>query len=286
MKNFVKVLAIALLYSASVKAQLNLPPASTDAEFKQQIGFGEVEIKYSRPSARGRVIFGGLVPFGELWRTGAHDATTIRFSEAVKLNDNDIPAGTYSLFTIPNQNEWTIVINKAAEMHGTSDYTQEQDLLRFAAKPEKSARYYETFTIEVNDLSKDEAGLFLLWENTQVKLTIKMNVDEKVMAEIDDRINVKKEDRPSLFYQSSSYYFNNNKDLKQAYAWVQIANSKAQDAAYLQLQAKIEAAMNDYATALKTLKASTDLAITKKLDQVIVTNEKLRIEWETKIGKK
>ena len=286
MKRIIIVLAIALVYSVSVKAQLNLPPASTDAEFKQQIGFGEVEIKYSRPSARGRVIFGGLVPFGELWRTGAHDATTIRFSEAVKLNDNDIPAGTYSLFTIPNQNEWTIVINKAAEMHGTSDYTQEQDLLRFAAKPEKSARYYETFTIEVNDLSKDEAGLFLLWENTQVKLTIKMNVDEKVMAEIDDRINVKKEDRPSLFYQSSSYYFNNNKDLKQAYAWVQIANSKAQDAAYLQLQAKIEAAMNDYATALKTLKASTDLAITKKLDQLIVANEKLRVDWAAKTSKK
>jgi Protein of unknown function (DUF2911) len=274
------------VYAGSVNAQLNLPPASTDATFKQQIGFGEVELKYSRPSARGRLIFGGIVPYGEIWRTGAHDATTIKFSEAVKLNGNDIPAGTYSFFTIPNQNEWTIVINKATEMHGTSDYTQEQDLVRFTAKPEKSARYYETFTIEVNDLTKEEAGLFLLWENTQVKLTIKMNVDEKVMAEINDRINVKKEDRASLFYQSSSYYFSNNKDLKQAYAWVQIANSKAQDAGYLQLQAKIEAAMNDYATALKTLKASTNLATTKKLDQVIVANEKLRIEWETKTGKK
>lgn len=282
----ITIVVLLVSFVGLAQAQLNIPPASPDAEFKQQIGFGEVEVKYSRPSARGRVIFGGLEPYGQMWRTGAHDATTIRFSEAVKLNGNDIPAGTYSLFTIPNQNEWTIIINKIAEMHGTSDYAQEQDLVRFAAKPEKSARYYETFTIEVNDLSKDEAGLFLLWENTQVKLTIKMNVDEKVMAEIDDRINVKKEDRPSLFYQSSSYYFNNNKDLKQAYAWVQIANSKAQDAAYLQLQAKIEAAMNDYATALKTLKASTDLAITKKLDQVIVTNEKLRIEWETKIGKK
>jgi len=267
-------------------AQLNMPPASPDAEFKQQIGFGEVEVKYSRPSARGRVIFGGLEPFGKMWRTGAHDATTIRFSESVKLNGNDIPAGTYSLFTIPDQNEWIIIINKANEMHGTSDYAQEQDLVRFTTKPEKSARYYETFTIEVNDLSKEEAGLFLLWENTQVKLTIKMNVDEKVMAEINDRINVKKEDRASLFYQSNAYYFNNNKDLKQAYAWVQVANSKAQDAGYLQLQAKIEAAMNDYASALKTLKASTDLATTKKLDQVIEANEKLRIEWATKSGKK
>lgn len=282
----ITVVVLLLSFVGLAQAQLNIPPASPDAEFKQQIGFGEVEVKYSRPNARGRVIFGGLEPYGQMWRTGAHDATTIRFSEAVKLNGNDIPAGTYSLFTIPNQNEWTIVINKAAEMHGTSDYTQEQDLVRFAAKPEKSARYYETFTIEVNDLSKDEAGLFLLWENTQVKITIKMNVDEKVMAEINDRINVKKEDRASLFYQSSSYYFNNNKDLKQAYAWVQIANSKAQDAAYLQLQAKIEAAMNDYATALKTLKASTDLAITKKLDQLIVANEKLHVDWAAKTSKK
>lgn len=282
----ITIVVLLVSFVGLAQAQLNIPPASPDAEFKQQIGFGEVEVKYSRPSARGRVIFGGLEPYGQMWRTGAHDATTIRFSEAVKLNGNDIPAGTYSLFTIPNQNEWTIIINKIAEMHGTSDYAQEQDLVRFAAKPEKSARYYETFTIEVNDLSKDEAGLFLLWENTQVKITIKMNVDEKVMAEINDRINVKKEDRASLFYQSSSYYFSNNKDLNQAYAWVQIANSKAQDAAYLQLQAKIEAAMNDYATALKTLKASTDLAITKKLDQLIVANEKLHVDWATKTSKK
>ncbi len=286
MKRIVTLLLITVLYSGSVKAQLSLPNASPDAEFKQQIGFGEVEVKYSRPNARGRVIFGSLVPFGELWRTGAHDATTIRFSEAVKLNDNDIPAGTYSFFTIPNQKEWTIVINKATEMHGTSDYTQEQDLVRFTAKAEKSARYYETFTIEVNDFAKEEVALFLLWENTQVKLTIRMNVDEKIMAEINDRINVKKEDRASLFYQSSAYYFNNNKDLNQAYAWVQVANSKAQDAGYLQLQAKIEAAFNDYTSALKTLKASTDLATAKKLDQIIAANEKLHAEWVTKSGKK
>jgi len=210
----ITIVVLLVSFAGLAQAQLNVPPASPDAEFKQQIGFGEVEIKYSRPSARGRVIFGGLEPYGQMWRTGAHDATSIRFSEAVKLNGNDIPAGTYSLYTIPNQNEWTIIINKIADMHGTSDYAQEQDLVRFSVKPEKSARYYETFTIEVNDLSKDEAGLFLLWENTQVKITIKMNVDEeKVMAEINDRINVKKEDRASLFYQSSSYYFNNNKDL-------------------------------------------------------------------------
>lgn len=287
MKSMKPLLLVATLLAFQyTQAQLNLPNASPDAEFKQQVGFGEVEVKYSRPSARGRVIFGGLLPFGELWRTGAHDATTLHFSEPVKLNGYDIPADTFSLFTIPNQNEWTIIINKTAKMHGSSDYTQEQDLVRFTAKPEKSARYYETFTIEINDFSKDEASLYLLWENTQVKLTIKANVDEKVMAEINDRINVKKEERPSLFYQSSLYYFNNNKDLKQAYAWVQTANGKTQDAGYLQLQAKIEATMNDYTSAFKTLKASTDLATTKKQEQIIAANDKLRIEWTAKTGKK
>lgn len=286
MKKRISLAALILIISSSLFAQLNLPNASPDAVFKQQVGFMEVEVKYSRPSARGRLVFGGLIPFGEMWRTGAHDATTIRFSENVKLSGNDIPAGTYSLFTIPGQDEWTIVINKTPEMHGTSDYTQEQDLVRFMVKPEKSARYYETFTIEVNDFGKDEAGLFLIWENTQVKFVIKTYVDEKVMAEINERINVKKEDRPSLFYQSSLYYFNNNKDLKQAYAWIQIANGKAQDAGYLQLQAKIEAALGDFAVALKTLKASTELATTKKLDQIVIANEKLQAEWSMKSGKK
>ena len=286
MKRIVIVLAIALVYSVSVKAQLNFPPASTDATFKQQIGFGDVEVKYSRPSARGRVIFGGLVPFGELWRTGAHDATTIKFSEAVKLNNNDIPAGTYSFFTIPTQNEWTIIINKATEMHGTSEYAQDQDVLRFTVKSEKSARYYETFTIELNDVTKDATSLFLIWENTQVKIPIQSYADEKVMAEINDRINIKKEDRPSLFYQSSLYYFNNNKDTKQAYAWIQIATSKSQDAGYLQLRAKIEAALENYPAALKSLKSSTELAKSKKLDQIVSANEKLVEEWSKKTASK
>ena len=276
----------AALTSTFAMAQLNLPNPSPDAEFKQQVGFTEVLVKYSRPNARGRVIYGQLVPFGELWRTGAADATTIHFSDAVKLNGNDIPAGTYTLFTVPKENEWTIVVNKATEMHGTSDYKQEQDLVRFTAIPEKSPRYYESFTIEINDLGKDEAALMIIWENTLVKVSIKTNVDEKVMAEINDRINVKKEDRPSLFHQSALYYFNNNKDLKQAYAWSQTANAKAQDAGYLQLQAKIEASMGNYTAALKTLKSSTDLATTKKLDQIVSANEKLRTEWSAKSDKK
>jgi hypothetical protein len=266
--------------------QLNLPNASPDQEFKQHLGFTEVQVKYSRPSARGRTIFGDLVPYDQLWRTGAHDATTIWLSDSIMINGVNIPSDTFSLFTIPGKSEWTIIFNKVPEMHGTSDYAEANDQLRFKVKSEKAPRFYETFTIEINDLTKDGAFVYLLWENTLVKFPIQSYADQKVMAEIADRINVKKEEKASLYYQASLYYFNNNKDLNQAYEWVKVANGKTQDAAYLQLQAKLEAAQRRASEALVTLSKSTELAKAKKLEPILKANEKLAQDWSNKKSKK
>ena len=286
MKTAIVTLSMLFCLAGQTLAQLNLPNASPDGEFKQEVGFTEVHVKYSRPSVKGRTIFGGLIPYGELWRTGAHDATTIRFSDTVKLNGNAIPRGTYSFFTIPDQKEWTVILNKDTAMHGTSEYKQENDLVRFKVAAAKPARFYETFTIEVNDVTKDGASLYVTWENTQLRLDITTNADEVVMAEINNRINVKKEDRASLFYQSALYYFNNGKDQKQAYEWIQIANKKGQDPMHLQLQAKIEGALNNYEAAIANARASSELAKAKKLDQIIAANEKLIQEWTSKSKKK
>jgi hypothetical protein len=282
-KSFIILVFILLTFESY--SQLNFPNSSPDGHIKQEIGFVELEINYSRPGAKGRKIFGELVPFGALWRTGAHDATTIRFSEDVQLNDNLIPAGEYSLFTIPNDNEWIIVLNKETEMHGTAGYNEENDLIRFSVVPQKSARYYESFTIEINDIIKDEAGLYIIWENTEVKLNIRTNSDMKIMAEINERINIKKEDRPSLYYQSSMYYFNNNKDLKQALEWIKIANQKTDDFMYLQLQAKIEAALGDHKSAIKTAKSSSELAKVKQMDNVALANNELIQQWSSMLKK-
>lgn len=277
----VLILIFACVTSLSF-GQLNLPNASPDHELKQQVGFTEVQIKYSRPSARGRTIFGDLVPYDQLWRTGAHDATTIWFSDSVRINGVNIPSDTFSVFSIPGKSEWEIIFNKVPEMHGTSDYAETNDQLRFKVKSEKAPRFYETFTIEINDFTKDGAIMYLLWENTQVKFPIQTYADQKVMAEIADRINVKKEEKPSLYYQASLYYFNNNKDFNQAYEWIKYANSKSQDAAYLQLQAKIEASQGRDAEALTTLSKSTELAKAKKLEPIIKANEKFAAEWSGK----
>lgn len=275
------LLFLACITSVSF-GQLNLPAASPDQEIRQQIGFVDVQVKYSRPSTRGRIIFGDLVPFDQLWRTGAHDATTIWFSDSVRVNDVNIPSDTFSLFTIPGKSEWTIILNKIHEMHGASDYAEANDQLRFNVKAEKAPRFYETFTIDINDFTNDGAFVYLLWENTQVKFPIRTYADQKVMKEIADKTSSKTEVKPGIFYQASLYYFNNKKDLGQAYEWVKVANSKSQEAAWLQLQAKIEAVQGRHAEALTTLSRSTELARAKKLESVIKTNEGLAAEWNNK----
>jgi hypothetical protein len=201
------------------------------------------------------------------------------------LNGNHIQEGEYSIFTIPGKEEWTIILNKETEMHGTAGYDEAEDLIRFKVASDKTGRFYENFTIEFDEVVKDKANLYFAWENTQVKLPITTDSDAVIMAEIHERINIKKEDRPSLYFQSSMYYFNNNKDLKQALEWIRFANKNSEDFMYIQLQAKIEAALGEHKSAIKTLKASSDLAKKKEILKVVQENEALLAEWNVKSKK-
>ncbi len=169
--NMLCLLATAILAQESAKKSL---PKSYEAAFTQQFGDSEIQVAYARPLARGRKIFGGLIPFDSLWRTGAGDCTTIKFKEEVIVGDKKIGAGKYSLFTIPSANEWTIILNSETTMHGTSGYDAQKDVHRFKVKSEKTDRFYENFTIEINDINtKGEASLNLIWENTMVKVPLK-----------------------------------------------------------------------------------------------------------------
>jgi hypothetical protein len=261
-------------------AQLNLPEPSPMNSFKQKVGFTDVSAIYSRPCARGRKIFGGLVPFNELWRTGASDATVIRFSESVTLEGNKIEAGSYSLFSIPSENEWTIILNKDTAMHGTSNYTQELDVVRFKVKAEKSARYYENFTIEVSDIIQNNAVLYLIWENTQVRVNITTNTDEKIVAEIQQKMQSSKNDA-SLLFQAAKYYYDSNKDLKEPLVWMtQAVGITTDNFYYFHQKALIEAKMGDYKTAILSAKKSLEVAKTNKLTEWVKRNENLIAEWE------
>ncbi|HEY9049779.1 MAG TPA: DUF2911 domain-containing protein [Ohtaekwangia sp.] len=143
-------------------------PASPKAETAGKIGAANVKIVYCQPSARGRKIMGGLVPFGEVWRTGANEATTIEVDKPVKIEGKDLAAGKYSLFTIPGENEWTIIVNKEAKQWGAYNYKSADDVFRVAVKPGKTPAFVETFVIAVE---KDQ--VVMKWENTSVAFKVK-----------------------------------------------------------------------------------------------------------------
>lgn len=164
MKKITSLLLVIFAAVSFVQAQ----PASPKAEVEGSIGTTKVKIVYCRPSAKGRKIMGGLVPFGEVWRTGANAATTIEFDKAVKIEDKDLPAGKYELFTIPNADEWIIIIQKYGKQMGAFTYKKENDILRVNVKPTKTDAFVETFTIAIgkNDVE-------LKWENTLVAFKVK-----------------------------------------------------------------------------------------------------------------
>src|ERR1017187_9369196 len=151
--------------------RVDFPQASPTATLKPHIGLTDIEINYSRPSVKGRVIFGGLVPYGEVWRTGANASTKISFSTAVKLNGNAIPAGKYALFTIPAEDEFTIIISKDTNSFGAFGYKPDEDLVRFKVTPVTLAdTRIETFAIEFNHIRDATALLELVWEKTVIPI--------------------------------------------------------------------------------------------------------------------
>src|SRR5947209_11787580 len=149
---------------AAEEKKIEFPAASQHSVVKQRVGLTDVEVDYSRPNKNDREIFGGLVPYGKLWRTGANAVTKIKFSNTVTLGGKEIPAGEYALFTIPTPDEWTIIISKDAKVQSTADYKQENDVVRVRAKPESIPVTIETFTIELAEVKGASATLTFLWD--------------------------------------------------------------------------------------------------------------------------
>jgi hypothetical protein len=162
------VLVAAFIMMLALPAWSQDKPASPKAEANGTIGSSKVKIVYCQPSARGRKIMGSLVPYGDVWRTGANEATTIEFDKPVKVEGKELAAGKYALFTIPNENEWTIIFNKDHKQWGAYNYNPKEDVLRVTVKPEKTKDFVETFNIATE---KDQ--VVMKWENTAVAFKVK-----------------------------------------------------------------------------------------------------------------
>ena len=218
MKHVVSILAAGFLLATAAQAQtkLTIPPLSPGTHIRQSFSTSYLDLTYSRPSLRGRVAFGKLVPNGTVWRTGANTVTKVRFGEEVKIGGQVVPAGAYALLAIPDAKEWTFILNRDTAQWGTYAYKQDLDVLRVKAKPTKLAAPVETMSLTVENLRPASADLVVSWDRTQVALPIIADPDRIVMTQIQEAM--KGEKKP--YMTAVQYYYNAGKDLTPALGWL------------------------------------------------------------------
>ena len=255
MRKLTIALFVACLFVVtSLEAQIRTPAASPAAKLEQVIGLTKVTVEYSRPAQKGRELFVDVEKWGQLWRTGANGATQITFSDDVKVAGKDVPAGTYAIYSIPDKENWTVMLYKDLSLGGnTPKYDESQELIRFNATTKKMGVKMENFTFLASDVKPTSATIAMWWGEWYVPFTVEVEVESKVMSAIEKTMA-----GPSRndYYQAASYFYNTGKDLEQAYAWAKKANEI--DARYwqLRLQANIEAKMGDMKAAKATMEKS------------------------------
>ena len=274
MRNFFLTAAAVLTLAGGATAQgLKTPAPSPTQTLDQAFALSNVKIEYSRPSAKGRTIFGDVVPFGKVWRTGANSATKITFGEDVMVGGKELKAGTYAIYTMPDRNKWEVMFYKDLTMGGNvANYKTSDEVLRVSAPTIKLNDKVETFTMNMGNITSTSATLDMMWENTHVSVPIKANIDEKIMASI--KSSVMEDNRP--YFSAASYYYDNGKDLTQALTWVNKAVESNPDAFWMQhLKAKIQLKAGDKAGAIATAQKSMELAKKAQNQDYVTMNEKL-----------
>lgn len=286
-----KTIAIIILFFgictlSNAQIELKTPPPSPEAEWKQKLGFTDISLTYEKPLMRGRKIFGELIPFDQIWRTGAGESTRIRFTEDIVFGGQPVKRGSYSLFSIPNPNEWTVILNTDTTGHGAFSYDEKKDLFRIKVKPETTARVYESFSISIEDITPNHsANLYLNWENTQIKVPVKSNADAVVMNEINQKINVEKLEDAKFFNNAAQYYFANKKDLKQALIWSKKSEEIVDDNFnYANLTTRILEEQKEYAEAMKSAQKAIELGSKKNMKGAVANLQKKVEEWQKMTG--
>jgi Protein of unknown function (DUF2911) len=255
--------------------QLRTPAPSPTQTIKQDLGVGTVEVTYSRPSVKGRTIFGTvLAPYDKVWRTGANQATIINFSDTVMIGGSKVAPGKYGLVSIPRQApaKWTIIITKQLDITSHEAYDAKNDVAKMDVSPITLPFQIETFAMQFGNMTQNSCNLELMWDKTYVALPISVMTDARVMADI-NKIMIQ-DNKP--YYNAASYYYDNNKDMKQALVWAQKAADANPKAFWvIHLLAKIQAKMGDKTNALMNANKSLQLSQEAKNDNFVKMNEEL-----------
>ena len=264
-----------ILFISSIMAQVNLPSPSTTQTVKQEFGLGTIELVYSRPDIKNRTVFGDLVPYGKLWRTGANGATRLSFSSPVEIGGRKIDTGSYALYTIPAEDTWEVIINKGVNNNGVNGYKETDDIVHVTVPSVKTSVKTETFTIQFANIKPESCDLQLMWEKRMVSIPITTNIKDELRAQIDAAMLTDK--KP--YWQAAQFYFEYDKNLTRALENVTRATVENPKAYFMFLyKAKIEKEMGKTAAAMETSKISLALSKEAKNDDYIKMNEKLQKE--------
>ena len=261
------VIALPLAAQQTPAPQLKTPRASQKQVVTQTVGFTDITVTYSRPGVKGRQIWGALVPYDKVWRSGANEATTIAFSDDVTINGQPLPKGTYSLHTIPGKDEWTIVFNNTANQWGSFSYDPAKDALRVKAKSQ-SAPFAEWLTFEFPQVSPDQATVAIHWENLAVPFMVNTNTTQKVLADARAAVAAAKPDDWQTPLRAATFAIENRVDLEEANRWLDQSIKANENIRNLFEKARAQAMAGNRAAAIATAQKAISKAGEKDKDEV------------------
>jgi tetratricopeptide (TPR) repeat protein len=270
MKKIVFSLLSLCFFSVAAIAQVRMPAPSPTQTIKQEFAIGSIELTYSRPAAKGRKIFGDLVPYNKLWRTGANAATKIVLIEPLEIGGKNIDTGSYVLYTIPGIDSWDIILNKGLKNWGTDGYKESEDVARIRVEPMKMKTRVESFTMQFTDVKPESCELHIMWDKTAVAIPIKADFKDKVRAQLEKALQGDK--KP--YWQAAQFYNEYDKNLPKALENVGKALEANDKAFWIWIyKAKIQKEMGDNAGAMESSKKSLELATEAKNDDYIKINK-------------
>lgn len=283
-----KLILLAFVFTLTIgtNAQIKTPQASTSQTINQTVGLTNVTLEYSRPSMKGRVIFGGLVPYDKMWRTGANANTKITFSDKVTIGGKELEAGTYAIYTKPSAQSWEVYFYSDASNWGTpKEWDEAKVVAKVKAQIYPMPTDIQTFTMSFDDITNDSANLGFMWEKAYVAIPIKFITDSKVSGNIERVMG-----GPSAgdYYTAAVYYLNTSKDINKAKTWIDKSIEMSDEPAfwYYRQQSLIYAKSGDKKGAIKAAKTSLKLAEEAGNADYVALNTKSLQVWEGKVEAK
>jgi hypothetical protein len=281
MKKIIVVLAVFMSHFA-VQAQIKTPQASPRAIVSQMVGLTEVELNYSRPGAKGRPVFGNLVPFGKLWRTGANENTTISFSDDVIIDGKTLKKGKYALYTVPRIESWDVIFYSTTDNWGLpQEFDEAKVVLRTTVKEEALSKPVESLTINISGLDTSSANLEIFWENSFVALKFEVPTQKTAMASIE---KVLSGPSASDYNSAAQFLFQSNGDLTKALVYINKALDMSAEKPFWfnRLKSLILAKQGDKKAAIEAAKLSLDAAEAAKNQDYVKMNKDSIAEWSKK----